>query len=191
MHDKRRERLLTILQTRSVAYGDFTLASGARSNHYFDCKLTTLDPEAAWLVGAIFADIVHGEEQRRGVTIQGIGGLTMGSDPIALATGMVVRHQAPERPLKVFSVRKSPKAYGQNKLIEGNFTRGDRVVVIDDVVTRGESTLTAIRAIREAGGIVELAAVLVDREEGGRLKIEAEGLSVVSVFRKSEILKPT
>src|SRR5439155_3505684 len=91
-------------------------------------------------------------------------------------------------PLQVFSVRKSPKAHGQTKLIEGNFKKSDTVVVIDDVVTRGESTIAAINAIEKEGGTVAFVAVLVDRQEGGREKIEAMGHRVVALFTKGELL---
>jgi orotate phosphoribosyltransferase len=90
--------------------------------------------------------------------------------------------------LQVFSVRKSPKAHGQARLIEGNFKKGDTVVVVDDVVTRGESTIAAINALRQEGGNVAFVAVLVDRQEGGRDRIEALGHPVFSVFRRDELL---
>ena len=94
----------------------------------------------------------------------------MGADPMALAIGMRSAVVAPEQPLQVFSVRKSPKSHGQLKLVEGNFSAGNHVAVLDDVVTRGESTLKAIDAVEQSGGHVDLVAMLVDREEGGRQK---------------------
>ncbi len=185
---EKKQRLLTILKRKSVFFGDFVLASGARSNHYFDCRLTTLDPEGAGLVGSIVSDLIREQEEQRGVQIDAVGGLTMGADPIALATGIASFQDRPERPFNVFVVRKAPKSHGQTKLIEGNFAEGNRVVVIDDVVTRGDSTLQAIDSVEKGGGHVEFVVVLVDREEGGRDKIEARGICVVSVFRKSDIL---
>ena len=182
-------RLLAILKKKSVFHGDFVLSSGARSSYYFDCKLTTLDPEAAWLVGAVLLKMIQAEAVTRGIKLDTIGGLTMGADSIALAVGMVSFKETPDHPLKVIIVRKSPKAHGQSKLVEGNLAKGDRVVVIDDVVTRGDSTLRAIEVIEAEGGIVEFAAVLVDREEGGRQKIEARGIPVLAVFRKGDILE--
>src|SRR5205823_8025411 len=100
----------------------------------------------------------------------------------ALALGMFSQHAQDPTPLQVFSVRKAPKAHGQTKLIEGNFKKGDTVVVVDDVVTRGESTIAAISAIEKEGGTVAFVAVLVDRQEGGREKIEALGHPVVALF---------
>jgi orotate phosphoribosyltransferase len=110
----------------------------------------------------------------------------MGADPVALATAMA--SLAAPRPMQCFAVRKAPKAHGQTKLIEGNFKKGDTVVVIDDVVTRGESTITAINAILNEGGNVAFVAVLVDRQEGGREKIEGMGYKVVSLFTREDIL---
>ena len=112
----------------------------------------------------------------------------MGADPIAIAVAMFSHWKQENPPLQAFIVRKEPKAHGQTKLIEGNFKKGDTVVVIDDVVTRGESTLRAISAVEKAGGKVGFVAVLVDREEGGRRTIEEKGYSVVSVFTRDELL---
>jgi orotate phosphoribosyltransferase len=120
--------------------------------------------------------------------VNAVGGLTMGADPIALAVGMHSHRVQDASPLQVFSVRKSPKAHGQTKLVEGNFKKGDSVVIIDDVVTRGESTIAAINAIEKEGGTVAFVAVLVDRQEGGREKIEAMGHPVVALFTKDDLL---
>ena len=108
---------------------------------------------------------------------------------MALAVGMYSHWAKDASPLKVFSVRKSPKAHGQTKLIEGNFKRGDAVVVIDDVVTRGESTIAAINALEKEGGTVAFVAVLVDRQEGGRDKIEAMGHPVIALFTRKDLLE--
>lgn len=183
-----RDALLRLLKARSLFRGDFTLSSGVKSTYYIDCKLTTLDPEGAWLTGQSMHALIQGEQTARNMHVDAVGGLTMGSDPIALAVGMHAHRSDAARPLKVFSVRKSPKTYGQTKLIEGNFKKGDTVVVIDDVVTRGESTITAINAVEKEGGKVAFVAVLVDRQEGGRAKIEALGHRVVALFTIGELL---
>jgi len=186
--DEARAALLEMLHSKSVFRGDFTLSSGAKSNFYVDCKLTTLDPEGAWLVGQLMHDLIRKELVASSVSVNAVGGLTMGADPIALAVGMYSHWAKDAVPLQVFSVRKSPKAHGQTKLIEGNFKRGDAVVVIDDVVTRGESTIAAIHAVENEGGTVAFVAVLVDRQEGGRDKIEAMGHRVVALFTKRDLL---
>lgn len=188
--DEARAALLGLLQTKSVFHGDFTLSSGAKSNYYIDCRLTTFDPEGAWLVGQLMHALIRKEQAARKVNLAAVGGLTMGADPVALAVGMYSHWAKDGSPLQVFSVRKSPKAHGQTKLIEGNFKKGDTVAVVDDVVTRGESTIAAINAIEKEGGTVAFVAVLVDRQEGGREKIEAMGHPVAALFNKGELLGP-
>ncbi len=113
----------------------------------------------------------------------------MGADPIALSVGMSSFMDDEASSLRVFSVRKEPKTHGQKKVIEGTLEKGDHVVIVDDVVTGGESTLKAIRAVEAEGCTVNLVIVLVDRQEGGRAKIEAHGHQVVSVFTKDELLE--
>jgi len=183
-----KSELLELLKKKSVFHGDFTLASGGKSKFYVDCKLTTLDPRGAWLVGQGMHELIRKEELARGIRVDAVGGLTMGADPLALAIAMYSFSANDPNPLQAFSVRKAPKAHGQTKLIEGNFKKGDTVVVLDDVVTRGESTLTAIDAVIKEGGKIAFIAVLIDRQEGGRDKIEAKGYPVVALFSRGEVL---
>ena len=180
--------LLEILKRESVFYGDYVLSSGAKSTYYIDCKLTTLNPEGAWSVGHLMYEMIQKEAQRRGVQIDAVGGLTMGADPIALAIGMASYQEDPQSYFQVFTVRKSPKAHGQHTLIEGKFKSGNRVVVIDDVVTRGDSTIRSIEAVQAEGGIVEFIAVFVDRQQGGRQKIEEKGFTVLPLFDKTDLI---
>lgn len=187
-NDQARRELLLLLQKKSVFHGDFTLASGARSKYYIDCRLTTMDGRGAWLVGMLMHSIVRREEAAGGMKVDAIGGLTMGADPIALATAIYSQSAGDPAPLRAFSVRKAAKAHGQTKLIEGNFCKGDSVCVIDDVVTKGDSTITAINAINAEGGRVGFVAVLVDRKQGGREKIEALGYRVVPLFTRDELV---
>lgn len=189
-NSKAKSKLLSLLQAKSICYGDFVLSSGASSTYYVDCKLTTLDPEGAWLVGQVMHSLIQSEAAAGGVEINAVGGLTMGADPIALAVGMYSFSAKDIPPWQTFIVRKTPKSHGQTKLIEGNFKRGDTVVVIDDVVTRGDSTINAINAVEKEGGKVAFVAVLVDRQQGGREKIEALGHRVVSAFRRDELILP-
>lgn len=180
--------LLALLRQLSVFTGDFTLASGAKSNYYIDCRLTTLHPKGAWLVGNVMRHLIFQELASRGSAIKSVGGLTMGADPISLAIALASYLYDPATAVTSFVVRKAPKAHGQTKLIEGEFKPGDHVVVIDDVITTGESTIKAIDAVVAAGGIVEFAAVLVDREQGGRQNIEAKGHKTIAAFTRSELL---
>jgi orotate phosphoribosyltransferase len=183
-----KEQLLNLLKRQSVFHGDFVLSSGARSPFYVDCKLTTLDPLGACLVGEVMYAMICAFAREKGIKPVAVGGLTMGADPLALAVGMQSVRSEHGPKLQVFSVRKSTKAHGQHKLIEGNFHAGDHVIVLDDVVTRGESTLKAIDAIEQAQGHVDFVAVLVDREEGGRQKIIDRGYPIISVFNRAEVL---
>ena len=179
---------MELLRKKSVFHGDFTLASGARSKYYFDCRLTTLDPQGAWLIGLVMHSLIRREEAVKKLKIDAVGGLTMGADPVALAVAMFscLAKQGP--PIQTFSVRKSPKGHGQTRLIEGNFKKGDNVVVVEDVVTRGDSTIAAINAVVNEGGKVAWVNVLVDRQEGGREKIEALGCPVFSLFKKDDLI---
>lgn len=186
--DTARAELLGILRAKSVFHGDFTLSSGAKSKYYIDCRLTTFDGRGAWLIGQLMHALVRREEKARNLRIAAVGGLTMGADPVALATGMISSWAKDTEPLRIFCVRKTPKGHGQTKLIEGNFKPGDTVVVVDDVVTSGNSTITAINAVVKEGGKVAFAAVLVDRHEGGREAIEGMGYPLLSLFQRDELL---
>jgi orotate phosphoribosyltransferase len=185
--DTRRE-LLDLLRAKSVFFGDFTLASGVKSNVYFDCRLTTFDPKGGWLLGEVMCDIIRREEATRAIKVNAVGGLTMGADPVAFAIGLTSYRLDSSKPIQVFSVRKTPKSHGQTKLVEGNFSKDDTVVVVEDVVTRGESTIAAINAVVNEGGKVAFVVVLVDRQEGGRQKIEGMGYDVFPVFTREELL---
>lgn len=179
--------LLAILKENSVRHGTFTLASGAQSDLYVDAKRTTSDPRAALLVGALGWQIVKQTSAARKARVDGIGGLTMGADWMALSIGIAAQLEDPSNGVKTFSVRKSAKKHGLHKLIEGNFASGQSVVVVEDVITTGGATLQAIDAIEEAGGHVAFVVALVDRQEGGRLAIEQRGHAVVSIFTRADL----
>jgi len=185
--DPDRQALLAKLKEKSVFFGDFLLSSGGRSPFYIDCRLTTLDPEGACLVGRVMNAMIQREIAAANLPVSAVGGLTMGADPVALAIGMTSWLQSSPRILNVFSVRKAPKGHGQTKLIEGNFTPGDTVVVLDDVITSGASTLKAIESVEQEGGRIAFIAALVDREQGGSEKIRALGHKVLSAFRRVEL----
>jgi orotate phosphoribosyltransferase len=182
-----RGQLLEFLKEKSVCRGTFTLASGAQSDLYVDAKLTTSDPRAALLVGSVGWELVRETAKARKLRVDSIGGLTMGADWMALSIG-IAAHLDGTGEIQTFSVRKSAKKHGRHKLIEGNFSKGDSVVVVDDVITTGGSTLQAIEAIEEAGGKVAFVIVLVDRQEGGRENIERRGHAVVSVFTRADLI---
>lgn len=174
--------LIAILATRSTRRGQFTLASGKTSTVYIDARLTTMSPEGLSLIGPLGVATL----EKTGWQVDAVGGLTLGADPISYAISYA--SASSRRPIRAFTVRKEAKAHGTGKLIEGPFNSGDRVAVIEDVITTGGSALRAIEAIQKAGGIVSGVLALVDREEGGQEAIEAAGVPVVSMVRASEII---
>jgi orotate phosphoribosyltransferase len=182
-----KSELLQLLLSKSVCHGSFTLASGAKSDLYVDAKLTTLDPRGAVLVGRVGWEMIKRTATARNLRVDAVGGLTMGADPIALSIGIAAQLDNPQGKIQTFSVRKSPKAHGRSKLIEGNFARGNSAVVIDDVITTGSSTLQAIDAIEAEGGTVAFVLALVDREEGGRANIERRGHIVIQIFTRVDV----
>lgn len=184
-----KSELLRSLAERSVRRGNFTLASGLQSDLYVDCKLTTLDPASALLVGQIAWALIRRISEEKGLPVDAVGGLTMGADSIALSIGIAAHLENPGKAPRVINVRKEPKKYGMTKNIEGNFRKGDHVVVLDDVITTGGSTIQAIEKIEADGGKVVFAVVLVDRmEQNGRANIEAKGIPVVSIFNREDVL---
>jgi orotate phosphoribosyltransferase len=180
------EELLALLAQRSARRGDFTLASGRHSSLYIDARLTTMSPEGLSLIGPLGRAAVRAAAWGAGVGA--VGGLTMGADPIAYAISYASALAGDRPPLRAFTVRKEAKAHGTGKLVEGPFAAGDRVVIVEDVITTGGSALRAVDAVRGAGGTVAGVLALVDREEGGREAIERAGLPVHALTRAHEIV---
>jgi orotate phosphoribosyltransferase len=160
---------------RSVKRGQFVLASGRTSHFYIDGRLTTMSAEGLVLIGRLGLAAVRAH----GWSPRSVGGLTMGADPVAYAIAAASVTAPPI--VDAFSVRKETKDHGMGRRVEGNFAAGDRVVVVEDVITTGGSTLRAIEAIREAGGEVLGILAVVDREEGGRAALEAAGWRVAAL----------
>ncbi|MEK6737079.1 MAG: orotate phosphoribosyltransferase [Planctomycetota bacterium] len=182
--NKAKNRLLDMLLEKSFQYNKdpvFKLVSGKMSNYYVNCKMTTLNAEATLLIGRIFYEKV------KPLGITAIGGLTQGADPIAVATAMTSGMEG--KGINAFVVRKVAKEHGLKKLIEGDVHPGDRVVIVDDVITTGQSTIDAIERARNEGLQVVKAVVLVDRQEGGRENIEKVGVQVESVFTISDLME--
>lgn len=177
-----RDALRDLLRDRSVARGDFVLASGARSNYYIDARRTTMSGAGLMLVGAVALDAIDAAGWRP----DAVGGLTMGADPVAFAIALAA--QLDGRTLDAFSVRKEAKAHGTTSRIEGCFDDGASVVIVEDVITSGDSALRAVGAVQAAGGVVLGVLAVVDREQGGRDRLEDEGLRTVALFRASELL---
>ena len=176
-----RDALLALLQDRSVRHGDFVLASGARSSYYIDCRPTTMSAAGQRIIGRLGLAALRAA----GWAPDAVGGLTMGADPVAYAIAAASADGG--RSVDAFAVRKAPKDHGTGKRIEGNFAPGSRVVVIEDVITSGGSALDAVRAVREEGGEVLGVLAVLDRQAGGRERIEAEGLAVVALATAADL----
>jgi orotate phosphoribosyltransferase len=176
------ETLEKLLRARSVAHGDFVLSSGQRSSYYIDARKTTMSAEGLRLIGQVGLATIRAQRWEA----QAVGGLTLGADPVAYA---IARASADDPPiLDGFSVRKNVKQHGTKHQIEGNFTPGARVVVVEDVITSGGSALEAARAVAAQGGIVVGILAVVDREQGGSDTIRQAGFQVVSLTTSSKLL---
>lgn len=173
--------LADLLQRRSIRHGDFVLASGARSTYYIDCRPSTMSGEGQALIGRLGLAALRS----RGWRPRSIGGLTMGADPVAYSIARASTDTPP--PIDAFSVRKQAKDHGTGKRVEGNFAAGDAVVVIEDVITSGGSALQAIEAIVAEGGKILGVLAVVDREQGGRAKLEAAGHAVETLITASAL----
>lgn len=174
----KRARLLELLRTYSYREGDFVLASGRRSSFYIDVRRTALHAEGAALTGELLVELI----QQRGWSPVGVGGMTLGADPLTTATGIAAFRA--NIPWTGFLVRKEPKDHGTGKQVElaGDLPDGAAVVVLDDTVTTGGSTLKAVRAMEKAGFKVLGAACVIDRNEGGKEALAAEGVELISLF---------
>ncbi|HUH65633.1 MAG TPA: orotate phosphoribosyltransferase [Syntrophales bacterium] len=182
-HDDMKLRLAEIILEKSFQYRDnppFTLASGKTSNYYFNCKTTTMDPEGMYLIGNIIFNMLGGAD------ISAAGGMTLGADPIANALSLISYQK--KKPIKSFVVRKDVKDHGTKKAVEGNVSAGERVAILDDVITTGGSTISAIEIAGDAGLIVDRVIALVDREEGGRENIKKHVDRVDAVLTRAEIM---
>ena len=207
-----RQTLLNLLATLSFRLGDFTLASGQKSDYYIDCRVTTLHAEGGRLAGLLLYDLI----KEHIPNALAVGGLTMGADPLVsniasasawaaadfaeildlaqqldLAEADPLREPSSAKPtlLNGFLVRKTEKTHGTGRRIEGFLQPGAPVVIVDDVCTTGGSTITAIEATRAAGMVVAGVLCLVDRQQGGRASIEraAEGAPFFSLFTADDV----
>jgi orotate phosphoribosyltransferase len=206
-----RTALLDLIATHSFKLGDFTLASGQKSDYYIDCRITTLHAEGGRLSGLVLYDLIR-EQVPHPEKVEAVGGLTMGADPLVSNTASAsawaladhteiielssaLELEAEEDPgpaptlIHGFLVRKAEKTHGTGRKIEGFLKPGAHVVIVDDVCTTGGSTISAIEATREAGMHVAGVLCLVDREQGGRANIEAAipGVPFLSVFTATDV----
>jgi orotate phosphoribosyltransferase len=206
MKTDNRTALLDLIATLSFKLGDFTLASGKKSDYYIDCRTTTLHAEGGRLSGLVLYDLIREHVPQA----EAVGGLTMGADPLvsntasasawALADHNEILELSSELDLETgseppptlihgFLVRKAEKTHGTGRKIEGFLKKDANVIIVDDVCTTGGSTITAIEAAREAGMHVAGVFCLVDREQGGHANIETacNGVPFISVYTATEV----
>lgn len=178
-----KDDLIRLILEKAFKYSEepvFRLVSGRMSNYYFNCKAVTLHPRGMHLIGNLIFTMI------RDAGLRGIGGLTLGADPIADAVAYTSYLQG--EPVEAFVVRKTAKSHGTMQWIEGNISAGDRVAIVDDVITTGKSTIEAITRASEAGLEIVKVIALVDRQEGGRENIEALGYPVDAVVTREDVM---
>lgn len=175
-----RDELLGHVMKHAFKRGDFTLASGKKSEYYINGKMTTLDARGAYLAARIFLAMLADDVP------DAVGGLTLGADPIV--GSMIALAGLEDLDLRGVIVRKEAKGHGTQSLIEGPLNEGDRVVVIEDVVTTGSSSLKAVDAIRAAGCTVDRVFALVDRNQGGQKNLSEASCRLEAIFDIKELL---
>lgn len=175
-----RDELMSHILEHSLRTGDFTLASGKKSAYYFNGKNTTLESRGAYLTARVFLAMIGDDVP------DAIGGLTLGADPIV--GSMLTLAGMEDLQLNGFIVRKKAKDHGTKSLIEGPVKEGDKVVIIEDVVTTGGSSMEAIDALKSLGCDIRKVLAIVDREEGGRANLLEAGYRLESIFTARELL---
>jgi len=172
--DEQRKNLLKLLTTHQVIqFGKFTLASGRESDYYVDMKKAITDPRILSQIGEMMAEKIKDE------MVDKVAGPALGAVPIATAVSLTSG-------IPMLMIRKSKKGYGTSKLIEGELKQDDRVVVVEDVTTTGNSLLKAVEAVKDSGGLVVRALVAVDREEGARENLLKKGVKLEPLVTKSD-----
>jgi orotate phosphoribosyltransferase len=182
-----KERLIDLVIERTFRFTDkptFKLASGKMSSYYFNCKPTTLNSEGMYLIGNLLYDLI---KSKRSWKAKGVGGLTLGADAISNAIAYTFYLKGEQ--MESFVVRKEPKKHGTMLWVEGNVGKGDKVIIIEDVVTTGGSTIKAIDRAKKCGLKVLGVIVLIDRQEGGKEKIQAKGVKVETLLSREEIFE--
>lgn len=178
-----KEELIRLLFEKSFQYNTepvFKLASGKSSHYYINCKPVTLSPRGMYLIGHLVFDAVSD------LDISGVGGLTFGADPIAMAAAFV--SELKNKPFKAFSIRKTQKDHGIIKWIEGDLASDNHVAIVEDVATTGGSTIKAIERARAEGLVIDRVVVLVDRMEGGIDHIRDHVADVVSLVNREDLM---
>lgn len=173
------DQLKEIVRRDAVRFGTFTLSSGRESDLYVDLRKVTLNPVGAAIIGELTCEIIRDRK------VDAVGGMSIGADPIATAVSLAAYREG--RQIMAFLVRKTQKTHGTGNVIEGPVGKGMRALVVEDVITTGASTISAIERVREAGMEVDLVVAIFDRLEGGREAIEALGVEVRSLLSRNDL----
>ena len=182
-HDNLLDELEALLIERSVSLGDFTLASGARSDYYIDARCTTMSAHGQRLIGAVALAAIRNAD----LDATHVGGLTLGADPVAYA--IAHRSALGDGPiLDAFTVRKEPKAHGTGQQVEGGLPAGARCVLVEDTMTTGKSSLKALEAIRAVGAEVIAVLTIVDRSEGAERLWGDLGIPLYALYRGEDLV---
>ncbi len=182
--EQKKKRLLELLKELSFERREIILASGRRSNFYIDCKQTALTPEGLVLIGNIFLDMIDKIAEK----VDAVAGVTLGGDPLVCATSYASFLSGKNLPALI--IRKELKGHGTEVYVEGkrNVREKAKVVILEDVITTGGSTLRACERVKQEGLDVAYIICLVDREEGGKENIQAAGHRLYSVFKKRDFI---
>ena len=175
-----RARLRDLIREHSLKFGTFELASGGTSSFYLDLRRTTTHPEGAYLVSCLIMDKLVD------CWPDAAGGPTLGADP--MAGSLAALSHLHGNPLPTFIVRSGAKNHGTQQQVEGHLNRGDQIVLLDDVITRGGSLLRAIDSVHEIGGKVTKVMTILDRQAGGAEALAEKGLKLESLFLLHDIV---
>lgn len=169
-----RQALLDLIKQQALKFGDFTLASGKKASFYLDCRQVTLDAQGAKLIGEGMLELMADNMPEL------VGGMAIGADPITAA--ILTLAGINNIPLRGVMVRKEPKGHGLGKHVEGPFREGERLVIVEDVVTTGGSSLKAIEHCEAVGLKVDRVLAIIDRLEGGREAFAERGYELTTLF---------
>jgi orotate phosphoribosyltransferase len=178
-----KQELIEILYRKSFNCSDypiFRLTCGKTTRFYVNCKPTTLSPRGMYLAGHLIFEAI------KGCQAHGVGGLTFGADPIAVATSFV--SEIKKSPLKAFSIRKEKKDHGISSWVEGDMNPGEKVVILDDVATTGGSAIKAIERAQSEGLQVVKVVILVDRQEGGLENIKRYVSDTIAIIHLNDLI---
>lgn len=182
-----KKEFIEMIRERSYQKREVTLVSGRKSDFYIDMKNTLLHPQGIALASELIFDHVQ-ELNKQGMNIKAIGGPTMGADPIA--TGVSFHSHLQKSPLLAFYVRKEPKKHGTEAWVEGigNLNQGDQVILLEDVVTTGGSTIKCVEKVKAAGLDIKAIVSTVDRQEGAAENIASTGIPFFALVTKADIV---